>query len=194
MVGNIPKFNRYDVVRCFLRITKDVPRIKLVEETQLGEGTVRTILDILKGKKLIDSTRQGHCLTKEGEELANRIRALLEYRQFNDKKTFPQLKKMAFCMKLKRPVKIGYKERDEALKNGADAALLFFYRDGLKMLELDDFDTSELEKLYKFCDNNLLLITASQDQAKAEQSGIAVAEEIMPELKKIINNFCRNKP
>ena len=48
MVGNTPNFSKYDVLRCFLRLEKEIGRQELAKELSLGEGTIRSILDILK--------------------------------------------------------------------------------------------------------------------------------------------------
>ena len=59
MVGNIPNFTKIDLLRCFVRLNKNIGRKELSKELGLGEGTVRTILNILKSKKLLDSTKKG---------------------------------------------------------------------------------------------------------------------------------------
>ena len=48
MVGNLSNFMRIDVLRCLLKIEKPISRLKLSEILELGEGTIRSILDILK--------------------------------------------------------------------------------------------------------------------------------------------------
>ena len=68
MVGNIPNFTKIDALRCFLRFNKNIGRQDLAKDLELGEGTVRTILEILKAKKLLDSTKRGHFLSKKGAE------------------------------------------------------------------------------------------------------------------------------
>jgi len=58
MVGNIPGYVKTDIIRAFLLMKENISRNKLVKKLELGEGTVRTILDILKHKNLICSTKQ----------------------------------------------------------------------------------------------------------------------------------------
>ncbi|MBI2656169.1 hypothetical protein HYX03_00330, partial [Candidatus Woesearchaeota archaeon] len=52
MVGNIQNFTKLDILRCFLRFNKNTGRQELSRKLELGEGTVRTILNTLKSKKL----------------------------------------------------------------------------------------------------------------------------------------------
>src|SRR3989338_10737 len=66
MVGNIPNFTKIDILRCFLRFSKNTGRQELARELEIGEGTMRTILKILKSKNLLDSTKKGHFLSKRG--------------------------------------------------------------------------------------------------------------------------------
>ena len=54
MVGNIPNFTKMDILRCFLRFNKNIGRKDIARELELEEGTVRTILKILKSKRLLD--------------------------------------------------------------------------------------------------------------------------------------------
>ena len=46
MVGNLPNFTKLDVLRCLFRIEKPLSRSALSESLELGEGTIRSILDI----------------------------------------------------------------------------------------------------------------------------------------------------
>ena len=73
MVGNTPNFSKIDILRCFLMFDKNIGRQELSRELEMGEGTVRTILDILKSKKLLDSTKRGHFLSKKGSEILSQI-------------------------------------------------------------------------------------------------------------------------
>ena len=73
MVGNTPNFTKLDILRCFLRLDRKISRKELASELRLGEGTVRTILDILKGIGLLDSSRVGHFLSGKGKEVHENI-------------------------------------------------------------------------------------------------------------------------
>ena len=66
MTGNKPNFTNIDVLRCFLRLSKNTGRQELSRQLKLGEGTVRTILGLLKSRKLLQSTKKGHFLSKLG--------------------------------------------------------------------------------------------------------------------------------
>ena len=69
MANNPNNYNNLDILRTFIKIKEPISRKDLTKELELGEGTIRTILDILKRKKLISSTRKGHFLTGKGSRL-----------------------------------------------------------------------------------------------------------------------------
>ena len=64
MVGNIANFTKIDLLRCLLKIEKPVSRSFLAKSLELGEGTIRSILDILKSKGYIESNNIWHYLSK----------------------------------------------------------------------------------------------------------------------------------
>ena len=69
MVGNKPNYEKEDIIRAFLLIDKNpISRLELVTKLLLGEGTIRTILDILKRKELLTSMNKGHLLSLKGEK------------------------------------------------------------------------------------------------------------------------------
>ena len=68
MVGNAPNFTKIDILRCFLRINKKIGRKEIARELELGEGTVRTILENLKSKGFLASTKKGHFLSAKGSD------------------------------------------------------------------------------------------------------------------------------
>src|SRR3989338_3021816 len=74
MVGNKPNYTKFDVLRCFFRIGEGISRHNLAKSLELGEGTIRTILGILKNKKLIKSTKKGHFLSSRGNSEMSKLK------------------------------------------------------------------------------------------------------------------------
>jgi len=176
MVGNISNFNDFDVIRCFLAVSRHVSRQKLKKELGLGEGTVRTILDMLKKKGLISSTRKGHSLTGKGEPLAGKINNTIELKKIKTN-IYKNTKQAAVLIRQKKHVKIKVELRDTAIRNGADAALILSFD---KKLHAPGIEISfpELDKLFKFEKNNILIVTFAKTQKDAENSALAVADKI----------------
>lgn len=188
MVGNPSKFDGYDVLRCLLRVHHNAARASLSKELNLGEGTLRSILNILKEKKLAVSTTQGHSLTKKGEKIKKSVGEVLQFKPCSIN-LFTNKKKTAFLVKVGKKIRVGYVQRDSALKHGAEAALILAYDKGLRMMEGSYFDTTPLERVFDFKKNDVLLITVAESFYLSERSGLAVCAELLPNLGRVINSF-----
>lgn len=183
MVGNIPNYTKIDVLRCFLEIKKDISRKELVKRLGLGEGTVRSVLNILKKKKNISSTRKGHSLTNKGNKLLKKINNMIEIRKIDSDVIYPKSKKVGILVKKGRKGKIDYRLRDIAVKNKADGAVIFVFD---KHLYLPNVDYSrrfvELEKEFNFKKGNLLIISFANNYKSAESGALAIAMGICKDL------------
>ncbi len=190
MVGNIPNFTKIDILRCFLRFKKNLGRQELAKELELGEGTIRTILEKLKEKNLLDSTKKGHFLSKKGAEALTAIKAVGLPKGIEIKEIYPEYKKIAIQLKNAPNFKEIYKLRDIAVKNMADGAIILHYKNKLFAPESDfNFDYSGLEKHFKLDDGDVLIIAFSNNKRNAENGAFAIAVELNPDLKKFVNNF-----
>lgn len=155
-----------------------------MKELELGEGTVRSILDILKKKKLITSTRQGHSLAEKGKEVLREIKDIIEIKKLISKKIFPDHKKTAVLVKkYDKDIKIDYELRDTAVKNKADGALIFLFD---KKLIIPDYecrgDFKELDDLFDYKNKDLLIITFAGSYKNSETSALKVAEAVNANL------------
>ena len=78
MVGNLKNYTKIDILRCLLRIEKPVSRAELSRILDLGEGTVRSILDILKENNFLESNKNGHYLSPKGDNFVQKIKNNIE--------------------------------------------------------------------------------------------------------------------
>ena len=188
MVGNIPNFTKIDVLRCFLRFNKNIGRQELAKDLELGEGTVRTILEILKSKKLLDSTKKGHFLSKKGNDALSQIYECISApKSMAIKNIYPDLKKIGVLVRDVSSLKEPYKLRDIAVKNGADGALILRYEGKLYAPESDyEQDYKELGGYFNFKNNDALIVAFSSEKRNAENGALAIAVELCSELKKFI--------
>jgi len=183
MVGNISNYSKTDILRTFLLLEKPVSRAELSHRLELGEGTTRTILDILKNKKLIKSNRQGHTFTGKGTNVLKKIKKNLEGpKRIKYGSLHPKLKKSAVLVKNCNR-KITFKERDIAIKNRAEAAVLFRFDKNLFLpqAEQDIIDTKQLNYLFDYKKNDILIITFADSYRVAENSCLSVASDILKE-------------
>ena len=191
MVGNIPNFTKIDILRCFLRFGKSVSRRELARELELGEGTVRTMLEMLKSKNLLTSTKKGHFLSKEGNGTLNQLHQFISMpKNIISNALYPNLKKIGILIKNTQSLKQVYKLRDIAVKNGADGAVILKFEDKLYALESDyEEDYGELKKYFELKKNDTLVIVFSNKNRIAENSALAIAIELNETLKNFISKF-----
>ena len=191
MVGNIQNFTKIDILRCFLRFNKNISRQKLARELELGEGTVRTILKILKSKKLLDSTKKGHFLSKKGNEALSQIYEFISApRNIAMNNIYPNSRKIGVLIRNAPNLKELYKLRDIAVKNKADGAIMLKFENKLYAPESSyEQDYKELEKYFDFRNNDALVISFSNQKREAENGALAIAVELSSFLKKFINDF-----
>ena len=191
MVGNIPNFVKTDILRCFLRFNKNLGRQELARELELGEGTIRTILNILKSKKLLDSTKKGHFLSKKGQETLNQINDSISMpRNITAQNLYPSSKKIGVIVRNIANLKEIYKLRDIAVKNRADGAIILKFENKLYAPESDyEQDYKELEKYFDFKNGDVLVIAFANSSKDAENGALSIAIELTNPLKKFINEF-----
>lgn len=189
MVGNIPNFTKIDVLRCFLKFSKNIGRQELAKELELGEGTVRTILDLLKASKLLDSTKKGHHLSKKGREMLSQIYGCISPAKIAESKSvYPNFKKIGIVFKDAPEIKATYRLRDMAVKNGAEGALIIKFKKKLYAPESDyRQDYNEFERQFELDENDALLIAFSDDKRHAENGALAIAVELDEKLKKFVD-------
>lgn len=193
MVGNIPNFNDIDIVRCFLNIDKNISRAELVDRLQLGEGTIRTILDILKNNNLINSTQKGHSLSEEGSKVLNSVKKDVELLEKIEYGEYKNLESQGIIIKNAQRLEKTTLLRDKAIKNGADSALILVFDNRLTMPDFESKeDFSGLEKYYNFNKGDILIATFAGSKKTAEQSALSVAVELNKNLQNFIKSL-KNK-
>tara|TARA_Y100000310_G_C20515884_1_gene731166 strand:+ start:422 stop:1012 length:591 start_codon:yes stop_codon:yes gene_type:complete len=195
MVGNLSNFTKIDVLRCLLKIEKPVSRSRLSSVLDLGEGTVRSLLDILKSNDLLTSNKEGHFLNKKGQEITNKIKDKINMEQVELKDTLQNRKNIAVHIKHIKNKNIGkaYELRDIALKNGADGALILEYDKGLKLYGLEDSDNDvhfqEIEHKFELRLGDIVVITYAASYKLAEHGVLAVVIEICDGIKNTIEKL-----
>lgn len=186
MVGNLPNFNSFDVFRCFPMIEGKISRAGLVEKLGLGEGTVKTILDILKDRKLIESTNKGHVLSNKGKNVLQNILEIINVpKKVVSKNLYPNFAKTGIVVKKYSRNKKIHVLRDIAVKEGAEGALIFDYDNKLRLREYKA-DFSYLNNLFDLEKNNVLIVTFAKNSRIAENSALAIAFEMNNKLKSLI--------
>ncbi len=186
MVGNLSNFTKTDVLRCLLKISNPISRSSLSKILELGEGTIRDILDILKKNGLLGSNKQGHYLSKKGANLVKKIMDRISMKKISSPNIFPDKKKAALHIKDSNRISKSYVLRDEAVKNGADGALILCYGKMLKLLDSDyKQDFSEIETQFDLGKNDIVIVAYANSYKLAEHGALAAAISLDSSLKKV---------
>jgi len=191
MVGNIHNYVKTDVIRAFLLIKGNISRNELVSKLGLGEGTVRTILDILKDKNLIYSTKKGHSLTEKGSLFFKKIEKSIVVKRLMLEDFYPELEKTVVLLKkADKNIKISFEQRDIAVKQGAEGAVILRFDKELYIPDADiNFKESykkaydEILKCFDFKKGDILIICFANTSRNSENGALEIAINLNKKLK-----------
>lgn len=190
MVGNLANFTKIDILRCLLKIDGPVSRSQLSKSLELGEGTIRAILDILKKNGLLESNRQGHYLSKKGKVIAEKVKGYINIKKIDLTAIFPDKRKIALHVREPNQISKSYILRDEAIKNGADGSLILNYDGGLNLSDSDyKQDFSGIGNQFDLGKNDIVIVAYANSYKLAEHGALAAAIQINSGLKNIMQKF-----
>ena len=191
MVGNLPNYSKIDILRCFIRLGVGTGRQHLAKELGMGEGTIRTILNILKSEGLLDSTKKGHFLSAKGIKLQAEIfKNISAPKVLEIDGIYPGYKKTGVKIKNSKKLAELYRLRDIAVRSGADGAIILKFDSKLYIPESqDDNKYEEIEKKFDFENGDVLVIGFSGNNKNAETGALSIAVELSGILQKFINKF-----
>ncbi|KXA93461.1 hypothetical protein AKJ65_06290 [candidate division MSBL1 archaeon SCGC-AAA259E19] len=161
---------------------KNMGRKKIAGKLGLGEGSTRTILDQLKDMGLAESTPAGHSLTEAGrkkmEEKSKRLLSL----EAGDL-TVGEKDVMTLVQQAGSKVHLGVRQRDEAIKAGAQGATVLIFRDGELQLpgvarEIDEKVASIIESEMEPFDEDVIIIGSGETEKEAERAALAAAKSL----------------
>ena len=148
--GAPPKFKDAHINWVFWKIANRQPmgRKMLVQETGLGEGSLRTILERLEEYDLVTSARAGRALTENGERVFKKLKQLIRMDRLG---LLDMTEKNSNCLILVKgasgKVASGMEQRDEAIKVGRSGATTLVIENGRLMMPGFD-DKTDLEERY----------------------------------------------
>lgn len=181
--GPLPRFAEAHIRRALELIAerKRLGRKQLARELGVGEGSVRTILDRLKKQGLITSSRGGHSITEKGRrELGKAFKcAQIDAGDL----TVGEVDVATIVRNAAAKLKRGIEQRDEAIKAGADGATVLVFRAGKLQfpdgfLEVNKEISTELKKIFKPREGDVIIIGTAGDAAKAEAGAMAAARRL----------------
>jgi predicted transcriptional regulator len=164
---------------------KSIGRSRLAKRLELGEGSIRTIINHLKDANLIATSRQGCKLTDKGLRLWRNIEELFPNRVEVGRTLLNNSKKnFAFLVRNSgHKIKSGIVQRDAAIMGGANRAIVIVVKENklsIKSVSEDiekDFPDAAKKLLKNLSpENNDVIIVAGADSAiKAKRGAFAAS-------------------
>ena len=182
-IGPLPRFADAHVKMALELIGKHkrIGRKQLAEELGVGEGSMRTILDQLKKRGLITSSRGGHSLTAKGEHTLSKP---FEFVQVNvGDLTMGKVNIATVVRGAATKVMRGIEQRDEAIKAGADGATVLIFKRGRLRFPDEFFEVKKgasdaLLNVLHPREGDIVVIGSAGDAVKAEAGAKAAARSL----------------
>ncbi len=167
---------------------KTIGRNRIAKKIEVGEGTIRTIINHLKDENLITTSRKGCKLTNKGALLWEKIELLFPKRA-EIKRTVLNNSKYNFAFLIKNSghkIKSGIIQRDAAIMGGANRATVIVSKEGKlaiksvsKDIERDFPDAAKKILEYLSPENNDVIIIAGADSAIRAKRGAFAASWVL---------------
>ena len=183
MVGASPSFSDVHILRVLFLLFKEkfIGRKKLLQNLEIGEGSIRTILKKLKEEGLINSSKKGHYLTRKGYNKIYKILKKFSFPKEISSEIIPGRKVFLVVHNSASKVKKGIEERDISIKAGGKGAIILkFQKNKLKLpvpkTKFKDKNLlSEIMKNFNLKEGDVVVISFGDTVESAENSAIAIA-------------------
>lgn len=130
--GPSPSFSLFHIVKALELTAKEGPigRGRLSKELGVGEGATRTLILRLKDSGLIETSKPGCSLTKEGETVWNQLQSIFpeKARLGKSELTLADCNVAVLIKGCGDKVKTGIEQRDAAILRGAKGATTLIFK------------------------------------------------------------------
>ncbi len=189
MGGPIPKFNDYHIWKSLYCLTIDAPvgRKKLASLIGIGEGSTRTVLNILQENGLITVKKNGITLTPEGKATWNSVLmnvsplvvTAITIGGANCAVQIPHSSNR---------VKYGCEERDTAIKAGALGATTLIVSNGMLLFPGNDYPLDPradraIRAAFLLNNDDTIIIGTADTQAAAEEGAVTAGLNLLGGLR-----------
>lgn len=185
--GPIHRFTDYHVYKTLqILANNDLKgRRQLAREIGIGEGSMRTIIDQLRERKLVVVKKNGIKITAKGIDLLKNIPIELK----SVEPTEISMGQYGIAVKIKgksEQIRTGIEQRDAALKAGADGATTIVYKNGRLIIPSDyDLDSGKpdvaklIRSLFDLDEGDVIIVGRSSDPKLAERGALAAAFDLL---------------
>jgi predicted transcriptional regulator len=183
--GPSPSFSTFHLLLAVeLMSEKSVGRNKLAQELDIGEGAARTLIGRLKDAGLISTSKSGCSLTDRGLKLWKDYQSTIKKVKIEKNElTFADHNVAILVKNSGDKVKTGMEQRDAAVMAGAKSATTILFKKGRLVFPspIRDVDkdfpkaATQIVKLLKPQDNDVIVVVSSESSGKAEYAALAAA-------------------
>jgi hypothetical protein len=183
--GPTPSFQVFHIIKTLELISHaHIGRGMLAEKLGIGEGATRTLIERLRAKEIISTSKSGCNLTKKGEELWNEVKKTFPSKtELGKSKLTLSICNVAVLVRGKgEKVKLGMEQRDAAFLVGAKGATTLVMRKGKLMMPNVDVDMKrdvpDVKKIMNFLkpeEGDTIVIGSADTCEKAEHGALAAA-------------------
>jgi hypothetical protein len=181
--GPVHRFADYHVYRTLLLLSDGRRRGRktLADSVNIGEGSMRTIIEFLRDKGYVDVKQTGIKISTKGAEFVRNLPIRMERLDPSDISV--AMRNVAVLVKNRADrVTLGIEQRDAAIKAGAEGATTIVVKDGKLLVPPDyllDKEKPEiaqgLRKLLCPSDGDIVIVGAAQEYDRAEDGALAAA-------------------
>jgi len=187
--GPIPKFSDYHIWKALYSLdpVKPMGRKILSQKLDIGEGSTRTILNMLTEHNLVTVSKNGILLTEMGEITKSSVHLDVKHISLGeltigDNDCAVRIPKMA------KKVLYGCEERDAAIRAGATGATTLVYHEGSfvfpgSLYPVDDVTSNILKREFRIKNEDVLVIGTAKSYQAAEVGAVTASLNIMGGLK-----------
>jgi hypothetical protein len=125
-----------------------VSRLLLINELDLGEGSIKTLIKHLKMEKLIITTQKGTAMTERGEKIFEEMSQYIcsETQVPKSSISIAEYNHAILLRNMKFAIKQGVEQRDAAIKIGAKGATTLLFNNGKFLIPGSKFNALKGEK------------------------------------------------
>lgn len=189
--GPLPEITMPHMIKAIMMVgvsERGIGRKRLSSRLGIGEGSVRTLIDILKRGSLLLTEREGCKLTKKGMKVYASIRKTIkDIKEVDMKGVWDYPFTVGIRLRgLAKRVKRGIEQRDAAIRQGASAAMTLVYGKGKLIMpgvsnvsdEHPDFASSLLSE-FNPREGDVIILAGARSKVEAENGAIAAALSTM---------------
>jgi predicted transcriptional regulator len=181
--GPVHRFADYHVYRTLLLLSdgRRRGRKSLADSVNIGEGSMRTIIEFLRDKGYVDVKQTGIKISTKGMEFVRNLPIRVERLDPSDISI--AMRNVAVLVKNRADkVTLGIEQRDAAIKAGAEGATTIVVKGGKLLVPPDyllDKEKPEiargLRKLLSPGEGDIVIVGAAQEYNQAEDGALAAA-------------------